>query len=151
MEPCSICESTIDVIKPMCCGEKNPLCRECIRRVEKCPFCRTPKDTFSIPEFELEYAMYWRGRLNDLKFICQYMEFHILTRAKSLAVLKIKPYTDWAFSDNRPRDNSWVYSGDGCYKYPTYVSQLELKALDIIFTKYYNHSYNNPYTLMLYI
>jgi hypothetical protein len=43
MEPCSICESIIDVIKPMCCGENHPLCRECIRRVEKCPFCRREK------------------------------------------------------------------------------------------------------------
>jgi hypothetical protein len=42
---CTICDSDTDVIQPMCCREKNNICRDCIDMVNMCPFCRRQKDS----------------------------------------------------------------------------------------------------------
>lgn len=41
---CAICEGTDNVIQPLCCREKNSVCRDCIELVDFCPFCRCPKE-----------------------------------------------------------------------------------------------------------
>ncbi len=40
---CDICGNDENVISPMCCNEKNNICRNCIENVDKCPFCRCSK------------------------------------------------------------------------------------------------------------
>ena len=71
MDNCSICETTDDVIRPLCCQEKNTICRKCIDKVNMCPFCRTEKTENLLPllkiveaEHRKLYERYAYTRLN---------------------------------------------------------------------------------------
>lgn len=43
-DPCAVCHSTTDVVRPQCCDYKQSICMDCVKKVDFCPFCRMKKD-----------------------------------------------------------------------------------------------------------